>query len=52
MTKNEFMNSILIEIGSYYNECENSILKEIEEKEVIETARDFPRSYINSDENL
>lgn len=52
MTRNEFINSIFEAIGSYYDECENSILREIEENEVIETARDFPRSYINSDENL
>lgn len=56
MTRNEFMNSIFEEIGSYYNECVNSILKEIDsyskENEVIETARNFPQSCINSDENL
>lgn len=47
MTRNEFMNSIFEEIG--YDECENSILKEIdsyyEKNRVIETARNFPRSY-------
>lgn len=56
MTRNEFMDSILKEIGSYYDECENSILKEIdsyyEKNRVIETARNFPQSCINSDENL
>lgn len=56
MTRNEFMDSILKEIGFYYDECENSILEETdsyyEKNRVIEAARNFPQSYINSDENL
>lgn len=56
MTRNEFMNSIFEEIGFYYDECVNNILEETdsyyEKNRVIEAARNFPRSCINSDENL